>query len=483
MTLSLLTSIRPTSRNACAGLGILLLAGLTASIGAWGRPSYDMDLSVDCEMGAYAGEIIVTTENPTELPLDRLIFRLFPNDQVIYAGASLAVQGATQGNISLELKLEDDPTILTIPLLEPLGPGQTASLTLRFKGSVGPSPARTSARSSGYGILTKNDSSLVLTSFYPLLAPFDGSSQVVHPVCEYGDTLWSDAADYTVQLTADSGFLPASTGRLTSSTPLGSIMLHDFQADGARDFALVLTSGLAEVELQSGSRTLRAWFSPMRPEAAAQALTLASSAADLFTDLIGPLPFDEIELIEVPLRHAIGVEFSGLILLSADYSAGWRQDIYSILVSHEMAHQWFYAAVGNDPVSEAWLDESLATFLSNIFLDHIGRTASASREQELWITGYVYAQQDDPRARIGMPSCDFDSSSTYSSHVYGGGAYFLQTLRNQVGDEVFFDALQAYYAAHIGRICTTDALLAAFKNACECDLSEIFASFGFAVSD
>jgi hypothetical protein len=53
-----------------------------------------------------------------------------------------------------------------------------------------------------------------------------------------------------------------------------------------------------------------------------------------------------------------GVELAGLILVSADYSAAPRDPFFSVIVSHEMAHQWFYATVGSDPVWEPWLDEA-----------------------------------------------------------------------------------------------------------------------------
>jgi len=302
---------------------------------------------------------------------------------------------------------------------------------------------------------------------------------VIHPLCEYGDALWSDASDYTVRLTADSTLSPASTGQLISSSALGDITLHRIQAEGARDFALVLTSDLAETELQTGSHTFRAWFSSRQTQAATQALTHALTALDLYTDLLGPLPFDEIDLVEVPLYRAAGVEFTGLILLSTNYSMRSSEAIYAILVSHEMAHQWFYATVGSDPVSEAWLDEGPATFLSNIFLDHIGRTLGALSERELWEGGYGTAQANDPTAFIGAPSCEFRTSSTYSSHVYGGAAHFLQTIRDDVGDAAFFAGLRTYYESHIGEIGTTQSLLASFAEACECDLSEIYEAFGF----
>jgi len=460
-------------------LGALLLAALCGPLAMSARPTYDMDLSIDWETGTYVGEARVTTENSTDQTLDRLVFRLFPNDRHIYTGASLEVVDATQSGTPLGFEIGEDPTILTVPLLEPLQPEQTVSLTLRFEGTAGPSPEDTHFRYSGFGLLTKNSSSLVLTAFYPLLAPFGEEGVVVHPLCENGDSLWSDSADYTVRVIAPAGLDPASSGRLVSSSTLGDIALHAFEVDMARDFALVLTSGMEQMELASSGRAFRTWFDEAQSEAAAKALAVASDSADLFTELLGPLPFHEVDLVEVPLSRAAGVEYTGLILLSSNYAAMSEDDIYTTLVAHEVAHQWFYAAVGNDPDYECWLDEGPAIFLANVFLDHVGLARDASGERSLWKINYEAGQATDPGATIATPNCDFGSSSSYALHILSGGPHFLQALRTEMGDEAFFHGLRSYVQSHIGRIGTTDALLDAFTDACECDLSKIYQSFGF----
>ena len=457
---------------------LVVVLVVVLAFGAVGSPRYEIDLVTDWANGTYAGSLSVVVENPLDTPLDELILRLFPNDDVVYAGALLRVHQAWLGGQQLEPAASDDPTVFVLPLFEPLQPGQTASVRLRFEGQAGPSPADVGHDASGYGMLTKNDSTLVLTAFYPMLSPFGETGPIVRPPCDYGDALWGDAAEYMVRLTTAESLSPISTGRLASSDRLGEVTLHTFEASQARDFALILTSGIPEIELQSGSRSLRAWFHPARSEAAIQALSLASSAADLFTALIGPLPYNEIDLVEVPLHRAAGIEFTGLILLSSTFTTAPREVFFDILVSHEMAHQWFYAAVGNDPIASAWLDEGPATFLSNVFLDHVGRTADADGERQRWGTSYEAAQNAAPLSSLASASCAFPSGTIYGDFVYEGGAHFLQTVRDEIGDDAFFTGLRGYYAAHVGSIGSTHALLEAFEDACACDLSGIFESFG-----
>ena len=41
---------------------------------------------------------------------------------------------------------------------------------------------------------------------------------------------------------------------------------------------------------------------------------------------------------------------------------GKRYDHIETHIPHEVAHQWFYSVIGNDPYNEPWLDEAFAEF-------------------------------------------------------------------------------------------------------------------------
>ena len=298
------------------------------------------------------------------------------------------------------------------------------------------------------------------------------------PACSVGDRLWGEAADYAVTLRTTRDVTPAATGRLLSSVDQDGLAVHHFQANSARDFSLVLMQGYEEGERQWGGGTLRSHFPPAGRSASERTLMLAYEAFELFESAIGLLPFREIEIVSVPLHRAAGVEFTGLILVSELHARQPDDLLYDIILSHEMAHQWFYSAVGNDPVSEPWLDESLATFLSNLFIQQSRGTEDALRERLRWQGSYQRAQRAAPTMEIDRPACAFGSSSIYSGFVYDGGAWFLHNVRDEIGDEAFFAALRVYYAANTGGIGRKSSLLASFEDACACDLSDLYRAFG-----
>lgn len=457
-----------------APVALLVAVGLAAS----SAPSYEIDLTVDWDAGTYAGTAHVVVANEGDEPLDELVFRLFANDRKIYGAASMRVPSAFCGQDELMVVDSPDPTVLSIIPPAPIDPGQTASLTLRFEGTAGRSIAGIPGETAGYGILTKNAGSFVLTSFYPILAVHDDGEWQTFSTCGFGDALWSEASDYDVTVTAPTGVVPAATGTLVRSDVRTENTVHRFRAESARDFALVLMRGFQETELQSGSHTFRSWFLPSEGGAAERTLRVASGAADTYERRIGPLQYDEVELVGVPLARAAGVEFTGLILLASSYAQHVFETFFDILVSHEMAHQWFYAAVGNDPARYPWLDEGPATYLSNVYLEENGLAAEAEGEVRRWQESYQRVRTFYPHLTIAEPSCGYPRSDAYGDFAYEGAAWFLHSIRTLIGDDAFFEGFSRYYAESTGRIGAPEDLLSAFERAAGRDLGSLYEVFG-----
>jgi hypothetical protein len=98
------------------------------------------------------------------------------------------------------------------------------------------------------------------------------------------------------------------------------------------------------------------------------------------------------------------------------------------LVSHETAHQWWYAIVGNDQSTNAFADEAMADYFSR-------RAQLAIRPS---------------RCPIDRLDRDIRAYSTacYYEVIYVQGARFLDDLRRDFGAAAFRRAVRAYTAAH-----------------------------------
>ena len=62
--------------------------------------------------------------------------------------------------------------------------------------------------------------------------------------------------------------------------------------------------------------------------------------------------------------------------------AEWEEKLAGT-VAHEIAHQWFYAVVGNNQYREAWLDESFAAYSEQVYWRAVGKDES-DRAKRKW---------------------------------------------------------------------------------------------------
>jgi aminopeptidase N len=310
-----------------------------------------------------------------------------------------------------------------------------------------------------------------------MLAVYSDEGWTLDPSTGFGDTLTGDTADYSVRVTTSVGPTPVASGELIDMSSEGDSATYVFTARNARDFALVLVEGHIPSTTALDDATIRTWFSAPHQRAALLANEMAVFSFQLYEELVGPCPFRKIEFVEVPLRSAAGVEFSGLILIGAQYAEQPDDLFFSVIISHETAHQWFYAGVGNDVSEHPWLDESFATYLSYEFLAAYINPATAQMEIERWRNTYQIAERARRDLSVASPKYAFPDSSTYSSFVYSGGAVFLYDLRQELGREAFYRGLQAYYRTMLHDIATPTDLILIIEGSCSCQIDALLATY------
>ena len=94
-----------------------------------------------------------------------------------------------------------------------------------------------------------------------------------------------------------------------------------------------------------------------------------TDAITLLTELVGPYVRDSFVMVEGTsnMEYSGIADVSGMAMFTedlSDYSSAYK---YAI---HEITHQWFYYAVGNNENRESWIDEGITTFLTNEIMCH-----------------------------------------------------------------------------------------------------------------
>ena len=132
------------------------------------------------------------------------------------------------------------------------------------------------------------------------------------------------------------------------------------------------------------------------------------------------------------------------------------------LVSHELAHSWFGNLVTCRDWSHAWLNEGFATFMEASFREHEGGREAYLAEMRT--NAETYFLEDKYRYRRPIVYDRYrEPIDLFDMTLYKKGALIVHMLRETVGDEMFWRALNRYLTDNQYRNVTTADLQRAFE--------------------
>ena len=403
------------------------------------RPIYLMRIRLVPTQHLVIGAMRVTFT--PDLATDRLVFRLWPNGPTQGAeGAHLSVDAVRSSGHALQVQRPDPTTLVVVPPRGELAAGESLSVSMRWRLTV---PDNVADR------LSQSRSSIRLGSFFPILGWEPGIGWATdRPTKLLAETSTSPTADFHVTVSAPAGMRVVATGTQVAD--------DEWRADAVRDFAI------AAGDLRLSSRVIHI------PKALS--VTVAVGAGSrvsgrplidrierTLTDLArlyGPYPWDAFTLVITDDLGGNGLEYPNLVF---EGSEGVDR-----ATTHELAHQWFYSLVGNDPARDPWLDEALASWAG-------ARTG-----------GYLdyFLQQLIPISigdHVGSPMSYWDHhGKEYQDGVYVSGVQALASL----GPIRLVDcALRLYVARSAYGIATPEDLLSALERVFP-DAEQALAPFG-----
>ncbi len=143
------------------------------------------------------------------------------------------------------------------------------------------------------------------------------------------------------------------------------------------------------------------------------------------------------------------------------------------LMAHELAHQWFGDLLTCRDWSHAWLNESFATYLDALFVEHDrGRDDFAL---EMWQNARLYLEEDTERYRRPIVTNLWRRpSDLFDCHLYEKGACVLHMVRYVLGDAAFWQAIRHYARKHRGGSVETADLVVAIEEATGRNLRRFF---------
>jgi hypothetical protein len=185
----------------------------------------------------------------------------------------------------------------------------------------------------------------------------------------------------------------------------------------------------------------------------------------LYNALLGPYPYPKFALVENSWESGYGMP--SFTLLGSKVIR--LLFIVSSSYPHEILHNWWGNGVFVDVQQGNWC-EGLTAYLADHLLQEQRGSATAYRRATLQrYTDYVGTHSDIPltafRAR---------HSAATAAIGYGKALMLFHMLRQQVGDDAFIRALQAFYRDNLFQRVGFDALRHAFVSVTGEDMSEVF---------
>lgn len=454
-------------------------------------PRYQVQLELDPKARKVKGHLRVEL-SVRNRPLDAVHLRVTPN--------------AFDPRMELsEVKVDGQPVkperpedgLYRLPLASPAAPGSSVVVELDLEARVPRAQAGSTSllgslgASDGggdYGAFAAMDDFMSLVGVVPLVPPVDGRGNPWAGPSGVGDLALYEPSNVIANITVPAGWKVYATG-----VPMGELPQKDgrlrytFAAGAVRDFPVFASRGYESATATVNGVTVESHFAARDAKVGKRVLKYASEALTEFERRLGPLPFKYFRVVEAPLAGgAGGMEFPGLVTVgtalyrgAADPSSalqgmpgmGQMQQLLQAMggdaapleklgkslertleftVAHEVAHQYFAALVGSDPINAPVVDETLAQYASLLYMEwKYGRAVAEQIREEMLVGSYhLYRLSGGKDGPADRPTSDFEDSMQYGALVYGKAPLLHHASRKLIGDEAFFKALRAYVDAY-----------------------------------
>jgi hypothetical protein len=387
------------------------------------RAEYDVDARLTVATRSLRGHVTITARNVSGAGIDRLEL-----NTVMGPLGALHLGAVTVDGVRVAARL-DDQTIL-VPLGGVLPAGATAVIVVPFSATL-----RSTTTGSSW-LFTRANGIVDLYRWIPWISrrtPFDRPN--------HGDPFVTPVSPrVTLRLRTSVRLRVASTGERTAISADGLDMT--IKAVNVRDLVVSAAADYRTSQIWVGDTAVRVQARPGFPAAAV--MRAATAAVKKLEARLGPYPYRILTIAQT--AGGFGMEGPGVAWIPT----GVGSANLTYLVTHEIAHQWFYSLVGNDQAREPFADEAPTDFVAR---DVLGmRRSSRCSTADLDRTIYRY------------------SGACYYEIVYIQGGNLLAAARTKMGSTHFWTAIRGYLADNRWGLVHTRTLLDALDDATSRDL-------------
>lgn len=262
-----------------------------------------------------------------------------------------------------------------------------------------------------------------------------------------------DKASYTFEIT-----VPDGLAAVTNGVPLGSGSAQPGWTTWRWSEPMPMASYLATLaigdyrvhETEHDDRPVVVAVHSDLPASVDEQLARTGEIADVLAEWFGPYPFSSYGgIVLADQRVGFALETQSRPIYGPGFFAGGQDGTWVIV--HELAHQWFGNSVSLSRWDDMWLNEGFATYAEWLWAEEEGEDTAAEEFDNYW---------EGPGAEQAfwdVPPGDPGAARLFHNAVYVRGAMTLHALRENVGDQAFFEILETWADTHRhGNATTTE---------------------------
>lgn len=401
------SQIEGVSIDSSTAVGDYAATGKSAVAAAHGDPTapadarYTVSLRSDDTGHSWSGTEQISFVNSGTVPITEFWIRLWGNgDATCGATPPERISDLSGGSV---VETQQNCTAFRIVLDRALAPGASAQVGFNLTIDV-------PTRRDRFGV---NGVDTYVGNALAVLAVKDEHGWELPPYVDFGESFYSLTADYDVTLDHPATLQVPSTGTVAGETAEGNRVTTHITAPKVRDFSWSAGAFHHDSVVSGSGVEIDAYWPNSESDSNCRSLMhYAAQAMDAYAARFGAYPYPRFTIVFDEFGSAFdGMEYPNYALASA----------YQGAVAHEVAHQWWFALVGDDQYRHPWLDEAFAEYSAEEFQ---GTTTPAHNCD--WIAS-------DERMDDSMEIYEKAGDNLYHDAIYHEGTCMLFDLENTIG--------------------------------------------------
>ncbi|MCH2229109.1 MAG: M1 family metallopeptidase [Crocinitomicaceae bacterium] len=286
-------------------------------------------------------------------------------------------------------------------------------------------------------------------------------------------------------ITVDNKYTTLSNGRFISSEEIEGGKRVDHWKQDLPHAPYLFMLGIGEFKIVQDSYTrpdgsimeVNYYVEPEWEGSAKDIFGETPAMIDFFSEKLGvDYPWDKYHQIVVRDYVSGAMENTGAVIFG-DYVYKNKRELLDgtdqSIIAHELFHHWFGDLVTCESWSNLTLNESFANYSQYLWDEHRYGIDEAAYNAEIEADGYY--QSAEMQGYHELVWFDYDEKEQmFDGHSYNKGGRILHMLRNYIGDEAFFLAINQYLEEHKFKAAEFHQLRLVFEEVCGEDLNWFF---------